>query len=60
LIDASIKISELIIDTKIPTIALIKNEAISAGVIISISCDKIYMVPGSNIGAAEPRQKKKR
>ncbi|HHY13572.1 MAG TPA: nodulation protein NfeD, partial [Thermoanaerobacterales bacterium] len=60
LIDASVKISESIIDTNIPTIALIKNEAISAGVLIAISCDKIYMIPGSNIGAAEPRPKEEK
>ena len=42
LIDASIQISESILDTKIPTIALVKNEAVSAGVLITISCDSIY------------------
>ncbi|HHU70019.1 MAG TPA: nodulation protein NfeD [Thermoanaerobacterales bacterium] len=60
LIDASIQISESILDTKIPTIALVKNEAVSAGVLITISCDKVFMIYGSTIGAAEPRPKEEK
>jgi len=30
----------------------INNDAASAGALISIACDSIYMVPGANIGAA--------
>lgn len=60
LIDTSIQISESILDTKIPTIALVKNEAVSAGVLITISCDKVFMIHGSTIGAAEPRPKEEK
>ncbi|MBV8204812.1 MAG: ATP-dependent Clp protease proteolytic subunit [Candidatus Eremiobacteraeota bacterium] len=38
----------------IPTIAYVKERAWSAGALIALSCDKIYMAPGSSIGAAEP------
>lgn len=35
-----------------PVWVYINNDAASAGALISIACDSIYMVPGSNIGAA--------
>jgi membrane-bound serine protease (ClpP class) len=41
-----------IINSSIPVMAFIDNQAISAGALISIACDSIYMRPGGNIGAA--------
>lgn len=41
-----------LLKTKIPTIVFIRNNAASAGALISIACDSIYMSPGSTIGAA--------
>ncbi len=41
-----------IINTRIPVLAFVDNQAISAGALISIACDSIYMRPGGNIGAA--------
>ena len=41
-----------IINSSIPVLAFIDNQAISAGALISIACDSIYMRPGGNIGAA--------
>lgn len=35
-----------------PVWVFINNDAASAGALISIACDSIYMAPGSNIGAA--------
>ena len=35
-----------------PVIAFIDNQAVSAGALISIACDSIYMTTGSTIGAA--------
>jgi len=37
---------------KIPTLVFIRNNAASAGALISIACDSIYMQTGSTIGAA--------
>ena len=37
---------------KATTMVLIDNNAASAGALISIACDSIYMVKGANIGAA--------
>jgi membrane-bound serine protease (ClpP class) len=41
-----------IINSKIPVWVFIDNNAASAGALISIACDRIYMRPGANIGAA--------
>ena len=41
-----------ILRSKIPVFMLINNNAASAGALISIACTKIYMTPGSTIGAA--------
>ncbi len=41
-----------ILDSKIPVYVLIDGNAASAGALISIACNKIFMKPGSTIGAA--------
>lgn len=41
-----------ILNSKIPVYVFIDNNAASAGALISIACDSIYMRPGANIGAA--------
>ncbi len=41
-----------ILNSPIPVLAFIDNQAISAGALISIACDSIYMRSGGNIGAA--------
>ncbi len=41
-----------ILNSKIPVYVFIDKNAASAGALISIACDSIYMAPGANIGAA--------
>ncbi len=41
-----------ILNSKIPVYVFIDNNAASAGALISIACDRIYMRKGANIGAA--------
>ena len=41
-----------ILDFEIPIYAFINRDAASAGALISIACDSIYMTSGSSIGAA--------
>jgi membrane-bound serine protease (ClpP class) len=41
-----------ILESKIPIYSFIDKDAASAGALISIACDSIYMAPGSSIGAA--------
>ena len=50
-VDAATQIKDAILNSKVKTIAFIDKRAISAGALISLSCEKIYMVPGASIGA---------
>lgn len=51
-IDAATQIKDAILDSPVETVAFINRRAISAGALISMSCDKIYMTSGATIGAA--------
>ena len=51
-LDIADSIRTKILNSKIPTIAFINNNAASAGALISLACDSIYMAPGGSIGAA--------
>lgn len=54
-VDSAIEIATSIMSAECPTIAYIEGMgAISAGALISYSCDFIYMAEGSNIGASTP------
>ncbi|MGC8866389.1 MAG: NfeD family protein [Bacteroidales bacterium] len=52
LLDAADSIRTMILTSEIPVWVFIDNNAASAGALISIACDSIYMRPGANIGAA--------
>jgi membrane-bound serine protease (ClpP class) len=45
-------IVELLLDFEKPVYVWINKDAASAGALISIACDSIYMAPGASIGAA--------
>lgn len=51
-VDAATQIKDLLLNTNLETIAFVNKRAISAGALISLSCKKIGMVPGSSMGAA--------
>ena len=51
-VDAADSISSAILRYEIPVIAFINMRAVSAGALISIACDSIYMKTGSSMGAA--------
>lgn len=52
LLDVADSIRTAILNDKIPIWVFIDNNAASAGALISIACDSIYMRQGANIGAA--------
>lgn len=52
MVDAADSIRTRIMQSKIPVVVFIDNNAASAGALISIAADRIYMRPGGNIGAA--------
>ena len=53
-IDATENMSQQIMKAEYPTISFVNTKAESAGVLLTISADKIAMAPGSTIGSAEP------
>lgn len=52
LLDKADSIRTRILHAPVPVLVFIDNNAASAGALIAISCNKIYMRKGSNIGAA--------
>ncbi len=50
-VDAATQIKDAILNSNMLTIAFVDKRAISAGSLISLSCQKIVMVPGASIGA---------
>ncbi len=51
-VDDADKIRKNILDVQVPIYVFINKNAASAGALISIACDSIYMQAGSSIGAA--------
>ncbi len=52
MLNSADNIRTMLLESKIPVWVFIDNNAASAGALISIACDSIYMRPGANIGAA--------
>lgn len=52
MLESADSIRTAILNSPIPVWVFIDNNAASAGALISIACDSIYMRPGANIGAA--------
>jgi membrane-bound serine protease (ClpP class) len=53
-VDAAERISDALSDAAIPVYTFVNRRAFSAGALIALSTDRIYMRPGSVIGAATP------
>jgi membrane-bound serine protease (ClpP class) len=53
-VDAAERISDALSDADIPVYTLVNRRAFSAGALIALSTDRIFMRPGSVIGAATP------
>ncbi|MFH1762678.1 MAG: NfeD family protein [Gemmatimonadota bacterium] len=53
-VDAAQRIANAIEDAEIPVYAFVNRHAYSAGALIALAADRIYMRPGSVIGAATP------
>lgn len=52
LVDGATRIKDAIMSSPVPTVAFINRRAISAGALISLSCETIIMSRGATIGAA--------
>lgn len=53
-VDTTEEIIRLIEAAKVPTYTFVEHNAISAGAIIALATDRIFMAPGSKIGDAMP------
>jgi membrane-bound serine protease (ClpP class) len=53
-LDAVLQMRDSILASPVRTIAFVNREAFSAGALVAIATDEIYMAPGSVIGAATP------
>ena len=53
-VDAAWKIIDDLRDAEVPTYAYVNRRALSAGAMIALATDRIYMRPGSTLGAATP------
>lgn len=52
MVDYADSIRTALVESPIRTVVFIDNNAASAGALIAIACDRIYMRPGGSIGAA--------
>lgn len=51
-LDAADSIRSALMRLPIPTVAYINHNAASAGALIALACDSVFMAPGSSMGAA--------
>lgn len=53
-VDSALKIVDAITALEVPSVAWVKTKAISAGALIALSADALYMAPGTTIGDCAP------
>jgi membrane-bound serine protease (ClpP class) len=53
-LDTVLEMRDAILDTDVPVVAFVNREAFSAGALITIASDQIWMTPGAVFGAATP------
>lgn len=53
-LDAVIQMRDSLLNAKVPTVAFINTTAFSAGALVAIASEQMYMAPGAVIGAATP------
>jgi membrane-bound serine protease (ClpP class) len=53
-VDAAEQIADAISDSEVPVYAYVNRRALSAGALIALAAEQIYMRPGSTLGAATP------
>jgi membrane-bound serine protease (ClpP class) len=53
-VDAAERIADALRDTRLPVVAYVDRRALSAGAMVALATDSIFMRPGAVIGAATP------
>ena len=54
LLDSGVAARDILLDATVPTLAFVNREALSAGALLAIACDRIVFAPGGVLGAATP------
>lgn len=55
-VDAAVAIRDLLLGSRVPTVAFVDKRAISAGALITLAAEKVVIANGGTIGAATPVQ----
>lgn len=55
-VDAAVAIRDHLLESSVPTVALVNPRAISAGALITLAAEQVAMVSGGTLGAATPVQ----
>jgi membrane-bound serine protease (ClpP class) len=53
-LDAALQMRSDLLGAQVPTVAWVNRDAFSAGALIAIAAEQIYMAPGAEMGAATP------
>lgn len=53
-LDAALQMRSALLGADVPTVAWVNRDAFSAGALIAIAAEQIYMAPGAEMGAATP------
>lgn len=53
-LDAALQMRSDLLGADVPTVAYVNRDAFSAGALIAIAAEQIYMAPGAEMGAATP------
>ncbi|MFO7942183.1 MAG: NfeD family protein [Bacillota bacterium] len=53
-VNAAVDMKDMLLDSSLTTVAFVSGRSWSAGVLLTVACDHIFMAPGSSLGAAQP------
>ena len=53
-LDAALRMRDALVGSAVPTVAFVDRDAFSAGALIAIAAERIYLAPGGVLGAATP------
>lgn len=53
-LDTALAMRDDILDSPVPTVAFVDREAFSAGALLTVAADEIWLTPGAAFGAASP------
>jgi membrane-bound serine protease (ClpP class) len=55
-LDAVLRMRDVLLGSRVPTVAFVDRDAFSAGALVAIAAEQLWLAPGAVIGAATPVQ----